>query len=429
MELSLNSAQSTSTNSWVRLGQPYLVPLIRHIVQFMGLLLAKGATTDGRGRIAVMAIATAAIALDSILLGLIVPLLPEVEVRTGASKAGLGIAMAAYAIPIVLLALPFGALADRIGRRPLLVAGLLLTAVGSVAILASEALGPLIAGRAIQGVGSAASWIAGLALVSDLASHGRRGQTIGIALAANSAGAIFGPALGGVLGGAFGFSVPFILVAVGACLLGGLAAGVLPRERISPPDPGQARPNPLSKLRGREVLAAVAVTMGGASAIGMIDVISPLDLDERFGVSATEIGLIFAAAIAFDSLAGPFAGGAGDRLGRRPVAALGLLVLAVSAALLALLPGVAGAVVGLCLFGAGVGIAFAAAVPWLDDCFGELDRGAAYGVVNLVYATGYAGGPLLAGVLFELGGAMLAYWIMAGLAAFGAIAVAAGNRR
>jgi MFS family permease len=381
---------------------------------------------QGRARIAAMALATAAIALDSILLGLIVPLLPEVKARTGAGELGIGFAMAAYGIPIVIFALPLGALADRLGRRPLLVCGLLLTAVGSVVILASEALTPLIAGRAIQGLGSASSWIAGLALVSDLARVGRRGQTIGFALAANSGGAIFGPALGGILGGAFGFAAPFLIVAVAACAIGGLAALVLPGGR--PSREPRARRNLLATLRGRDALAAVAVTMGGATAIGMIDVISPLDLDERFGVSPLAIGLIFAAAIAFDSIAAPPAGRASDQLGRRPVAILGLIVLAGSAALLAMLAGVAGAVVGLCVFGVGVGVAFAAALPWLDDCFGELDRGRAYGVVNLVYAAGYAGGPLLAGVLYELGGAVLAYWIMAGLAAAGAIAVTAGGR-
>lgn len=71
-------------------------------------------------RRAVLVIAISAIALETALLGLIAPLLPEIEERTGAGDAALGLALAAYAIPILLVSIPVGRLADRIGRRPLL---------------------------------------------------------------------------------------------------------------------------------------------------------------------------------------------------------------------------------------------------------------------------------------------------------------------
>ena len=141
----------------------------------------------------------AAVTIDTALLGLIAPLLPEIERRTGASEAALGASLAAYAVPIVLLSLPLGRLADSVGRRGLLIAGLVLAAAGSGVIAASESIWPLMLGRVIQGVGSAASWIAALALVSDRARPGRRGEAIGVALGATSAGSIAGPALGGSL--------------------------------------------------------------------------------------------------------------------------------------------------------------------------------------------------------------------------------------
>src|SRR5262245_37961878 len=107
--------------------------------------------------------------IDAALLGLIAPLLPEIEQRTGASEAALGIALAAYAVPIALLSLPMGRAADRLGRKTLLVAGLLTVAAGSALLAVSETVALLIAARMIQGVGSAASWISALALVSDTA--------------------------------------------------------------------------------------------------------------------------------------------------------------------------------------------------------------------------------------------------------------------
>ena len=98
-----------------------------------------------------VAIGVGVVTSDTALLGLIAPLLPEIEQRTGAGDAGLGFALAAYAIPIALLSLPFGRAADAVGRRALLVAGLLFVAVGSVLVAISDSIGALTAARAVRG--------------------------------------------------------------------------------------------------------------------------------------------------------------------------------------------------------------------------------------------------------------------------------------
>lgn len=356
-------------------------------------------------------VAIGAVALDSALLGLIAPLLPEIERRTGASDAELGIALAAYAIPILVVSLPLGRLADSAGRRPLLLSGLALTAAGSIAIALSDALAPLIIGRAVQGVGSAASWIAALALVSDLAPPGRKGASIGFALAANSAGAIAGPALGGLTGDVLGFEFPFFLVTGVTVLLGIAGWACLPRRPKAEAERSQTRFRDVAWLASSPgVLPATLIVIGGAGVLGLIEVVVPLDGDERLGLSAAAIGSLFAATIALDAVAAPVAGGTSDRLGRVPVALFGLIVLAASTCLLAVLGGIGGLIVGLAVFGIGISTAFAATVPWLDDAFGGLDKGFGYGFLNLIYAAGYSIGPLLAGFALEAGGPALAYW-------------------
>ena len=52
-------------------------------------------------------------------------------------------------------------------------------------------------------------------------------------------------------------------------------------------------------------------------------------------------------------------------------------------------------------------------IPWLDETFGELDRGLAYGGLNLVYALGYTIGPLLGGWMLGHSGADSAYLMIA----------------
>jgi MFS family permease len=98
------------------------------------------------------------------------------------------------------------------------------------------------------------------------------------------------------------------------------------------------------------------------------------------------------------------------------------------------LPGVVGTAIALAVYGAGFSLSFAAAVPWLDEAFDEAERGLAYGVQNLLYAAGYAVGPVIGGVLLELVGAELSYVLTAAALAgcAGALAIApptAGRRR
>src|SRR5690349_3055306 len=201
-------------------------------------------TLTPRRRRAVLAVAIGAIALDTALLGLIAPLLPDIEERIGATDAQLGLALGAYAFPLLLVSLPLGRLADIVGRRPLLLGGMLLTVAGSLLIAFADSLPVLISGRAVQGIGSAGSWIAALALVSELAPPGRKGEAIGFAFAANSVGAIAGPALGGILGDAVSFEFPFLLVAGIGAAIALVGAFVLPRERRG----HQQEPTPAGRL-------------------------------------------------------------------------------------------------------------------------------------------------------------------------------------
>ncbi len=370
-------------------------------------------------RRAVLTVAISAIALETSLLGLIAPLLPEIERRTGAGDAALGLALGAYAIPILLVSIPVGRLADSIGRRPLLLGGLVLTAIGSLLIAFTHSLELLLVGRAVQGLGSTASWVAALALVSDLARPGRKGEAIGYALAANSFGAIAGPAIGGVAGGEIAFEAPFLLVAATAA--GMFAAGLAILPRTTPAAPPTESPAGIAAVLLRPaVIAPGAVVVAGASFLGMIDFTVPLDLDRRLGTATAAIGLIFALTAALDLIA-PIAGKAGDRRGRRPIVVLGAAVVALSGVLLALSGSLVGAGAALLVFGAGQSIGFAAAVPWLDDTFGDFDRGLAYGGLNFVYAIGYTAGPLLGGWLLESASADVVYLLMAGVAAAGGI--------
>ena len=260
-----------------------------------------------------------------------------------------------------------------------------------------------------------------MALVSDTAPPGRRGESLGAALAATGIGSTAGPALGGVAADVLSYEAPFLLacgcaLAVAAAALMLLPHGVRPSRPAAP-----ARAVVVRSIRAGNGGWAAAITLLSAAVLGLVEVVAPLDLDQRLGLSATAIGLLFAGSLAVDAAASPLGGRWGDRRGRLGPAVAGMVLMAISVGLLAVLPDVWGAAFSLGVYGAAFALAFSAAVPWLDDAFEAEERGLGYGVQSLLYAAGYAVGPVLGGWLLGLTGADLAYGITAGVVAVGAV--------
>ncbi len=128
----------------------------------------------------------------------------------------IGLAMGVYGLLQAILQIPFGYLSDRLGRKPVIAAGFLLFAIGSVVAALSTDIYGVIAGRALQGAGAVASAI--LALASDLTREEQRtkmmasiGASIGIAF-------VLSLILGPILVGWLGLSGLFWLTGVAAIL-------------------------------------------------------------------------------------------------------------------------------------------------------------------------------------------------------------------
>ena len=344
------------------------------------------------GRRAITAIAIGAVAIDSALLGLVAPLLPEIQARTGAGDEAVGLALAAYAVPIALFSLPLGRAADALGRRKLLVAGLALVAAGSVLVAVTHSVGALMA------AGASRAWARRRAGSPPWPwSPTRRPRRPRPGPREGARGhrhrSIVGPALGGVTADLLSFEAPFLIAAGCALVLLVAALIVLPPEAPRPRSTTPAFATILGACRSGAGAWAAAMIVITSFVLGLIEVVAPLDLDARLGLSASVIGLLFAASIAVDAVFAPFGGRWGDREGRAYPAFVGLLGTALSAVLLAVLPGVVGTIVALVVYGAGFSLAISAAVPWLDEAFAADERGLAYGVQNLLYAGGYAVGP------------------------------------
>ncbi|MFD7781881.1 MFS transporter [Streptomyces nojiriensis] len=183
--------------------------------------------------------------------------LPQIRAGAGLSDGGTTWVVNAYGLAFGALLLAGGRVADLLGRRRVLVAGLALFALASLAAGLTTSAGVLITARAVQGVGAAAIAPAALALVMDRFPPGPgRGRALGVWGAVSGAGAAGGVLLGGALTQAWGWPWIFHSVALGAAVVLAAVVALVPRDASAEAGGEHER------QRGRfDLLGTVTVTL------------------------------------------------------------------------------------------------------------------------------------------------------------------------
>ncbi|MDR2323012.1 MAG: MFS transporter [Microbacterium sp.] len=310
-----------------------------------------------------------------------------------------GFTLALYDLAEVLLKPVFGAVSDRIGVRPVIVAGLLAFAAFSVVGALVPGTVGLIVARFGQGAAASAFSPASSAAVARLADGASRGRYFGRYGSWKGLGYALGPLLGAGLVVWAGLPALFwalaavALVAAAWVRFGVPVVPVLPRKRVTVADLARELTAPGFVV---PTLVLAATTGGLAVAVGFLPLLS-----RESGIGTVGSMALVTVLAVVSSVVQPFAGSLHDR-GRLPVrlGAIGGLALLAGGILIAGLgPELPMLLVAAVLIGAGVGLATPVAFSHLAASTPPERMGRTMGSAELGRELGDAGGPLVAGAV------------------------------
>jgi MFS transporter, DHA1 family, inner membrane transport protein len=278
----------------------------------------------------VLAAALFAIGIDAYI---VVAILPDIAADLNQSVASVGLLASAYSLPLGLLAIPFGPISDRLGRRFSMLLGMGLFVAAALACGLAPSYEFLFVARAVNGLGAGILGPAVFAYASDVSSPEQRGRAIASIIVAFPISTVLGLPLGGLIGAVGGWRAVFgfiALVALGALVL----LWRLPADARKPGSTITYREG-LRLLAGSQpTLGAVSVTFVWFTAsFGLFTYLGTF-FAESFGFTTVEIGL----ALTIIGLAGLAATRSAarliDRLGPKRVVMIGIACFTLAAFLL-----------------------------------------------------------------------------------------------
>ena len=336
--------------------------------------------------------------------GSLLPILPLFLRERGASYSLVGVIVGASLIAQAVGQWPAGWLSERVGRKWLMLGGLVLSAVASLLFVLPVSVAWLVVLRVVQGLGFGAAGPAELAAVADVVPPEELGVAYSWVSGARQAGLIAGPAVGGLLA-VFGRWTVFVVT--GIALLGAAAVIQVAVQRTSASvntGAGIARVLLQSNRAGSALRSVVVMTVGIGLLIGIYDVIWSLYM-RSLGAGDFIIGLSFTLFALPVVVATPFAGWASDRWDRRWLSFGSVVFTSLVAPIYPFIRNIP------VIFGVGIveGGVWAFTEPALNAFLMESvpeRRGEAQGVVGTAMSASMAAGSLVGGSLFGIGPAV-----------------------
>jgi MFS family permease len=264
--------------------------------------------------------------------GIVSPVLPAYARSFDVGVAAASVIVSAFAFFRLVFAPAGGALVERLGERPVYLAGLLVVALSSLATAFAQSYGQLLLFRGLGGIGSTMFTISAMALLVRLAPPTARGRVSSAYGSAFLIGGMAGPLLGGLVA-QWGLRAPFVVYAVALLAAAAVVAVGLGGARLRPPPDAASRPAAMTLAQAWEHGAYRAVLVSGVAngwtnfgvRMAVLPLLAAAVLDQPWVA-----GVVLAVGAVGTAVTLQFSGRLVDRVGRRPLVIAGMAVMALT---------------------------------------------------------------------------------------------------
>ncbi|MGH7400696.1 MAG: MFS transporter, partial [Candidatus Rokuibacteriota bacterium] len=330
----------------------------------------------------------------------------------GVTQSAIGVAIAVYGLARFLIAVPAGQLADRLGRRPALAAGGLLSALGNVLCALAPTYPAFVGARFVAGAGAALVLTTGLIVIADISTPANRGRLMSVYQGVFIFAVGVGPFPGGLLATHWGLAAPFLAYAATSLLATAVAWLAISETRAirradepaPPPVPYRAQLRLLTAHPGFLLVSLIAF-VNAVARTGALFTVIPVLARDRLALDPDRIGVGLAlASVVGLALAYP-AGALVDRHGRKIIIVPSTILSGLSLTLFLLAPTYGWFLAGCAAWSVAMGVSGAAPAAYAADTAPPGMNAAALGSYRMLADLGYVVGPIALGLVADLAGA------------------------
>jgi len=364
------------------------------------------------------------VAVNQLGFGAVVPSLALYAQSFGVPASAIGLAVGIYGLARFSTAVPAGQLSDRIGRRPTLALGGLLSALGNLWCAWASGYLEFIAARFVAGAGAGLILTTGQVVLADISTPARRARTIAIYQGSFLFAVGIGPLPGGLLAEHLGLPAPFVacgsaslfaaLVAwFGVSETRGLTRGTA-AEYAATALPFATQVRLLTGKIGLLLVGLIAL-MNAVVRTGGLFAIIPILGTARLGLSVGAIGTAIMLGSLFGLIAAYPAGAVADRFGRKPVIVAATVMTGGSMLLFALAGSYLAFIAASIVWGVASSVGAAAPAAYAADSAAPGMNAAAMSLYRMTADAGYVIGPLALGLIADAHGPIAALFVSAAL--------------
>ena len=344
-------------------------------------------------------IVTATAMVFFVYIGMLIPIVPLfIEGPLGLGEFGIGLTIAVFAVSAIIARPILGRLADRYGRRVLLVGGASMAGLAGIASSQVTEFWQLLVMRGVMGVGEAAVFVGAATLIADLSPRDRRAEGASYFSVAVFGGIGIGPIFGEFLLGDTQFERAF--AAAGAFALLSAVVALFAPARVAPLDTVDETIASAAPTSGRRKIMHPAAVMPGvvlASGVAAFTTFGAFIPDYSREVGLATSGGLFAAYSLTSVLVRIFGATLPERLGPRLAVTIALGTLMIGLAILAIVPTVAALWVASIFVGIGMAFNYPSLLALTVNRASDSDRAWAISSFTMFFEVGSVFGGLFIG--------------------------------